>query len=182
MRRKLVLGLTILLFTACASPTSSVLVPIVSGAPTVAILPLEGELGGQAEDLLAIELANRGIGVVERSRVRQVIAIDTDFVASSPDEVKALNSIGKQLGVDFVFSGTVSTDRGPMASYPHVFMTLRLLSIEDGQTRWIGRYGDSMWSSAFSTQGDLKRGVQFIAKEFVTSGGADLITETETGE
>jgi TolB-like protein len=163
---------------ACASPASSVLLPVSPTASSVAILPLEGKLGGQAEDLLALELADKGIGVVERSRTRQVLAIDTDFSPSTQDDVQLLNNVGSQLGVDYVFSGTVSTDQPPLGSYPHVFMTLRLLEVENGQTRWIGKYGDSMWTSAFSTQGDLKRGVKNLVKEFTESGGAALLLQS----
>lgn len=174
--RYIMLG-ALLLVGACASPATSVLLPVSTSTPSVAILPLEGELSGQAEDLLALELAENGVAVVERSRTQQIVAIDTDFTPGSPRDAKLLNEIGAQLGVEFVFSGTVSTDNGPLSSYPHVFMTLRLLETSNGQTRWIGKYGDSMWTSAFSTQGDLKRGVKKLVAEFIDSGGATLLQD-----
>ena len=86
-----------------------------------------------------------------------------------------LSEYGNELGVDYVFVGTTSADQGPLYSYAHVFMTLRLIDVNTGKTRWVGTYGNSLWSSAISTQGDLKRGVRHITKEFISSGASKLL-------
>jgi TolB-like protein len=143
--------------------------------PSVAILPLEGPLGAQAVDLISQELANHGVGVVERARVRANIGIDTDLNPGAPTEASALAQLGAELGVNYLFAGTVSAQDGPLYSFPHVNMTLRLIDVRSGQTRWIGRYGNSLWTSAISQQGDLQRGARDLVTEFIRAGGPALL-------
>lgn len=154
---RLIAAFMLLALAGCAS-TSSTLIPLQAGPPRAAVLPLTGALGEQASDFLSEEFAKNGVAVVETSRLRSVVAVDTDIDPSSPAGASSLKKYGDDLGVPFLFSGTVTSDRGPLSSYEHVYITLRLLDVSSGQTRWIGRYGNPMWSSAFSTQGDLKRG------------------------
>ncbi len=163
------------LVVACASTSSVVVGNMSKETPRVAMVKLEGELGSQAVDFLTEEFIRAGIAVVESARTRQVIAIDTDLADGSPSSVQALNRYGEQLGVSFLFVGTVETDRGPLSSYPHVFITLRLIDVKSGQSRWIGRYGNPMWSSAISTQGDLQQGAKRLVKEFSNAGGKAII-------
>ena len=166
------------MLSACATPsTSSVVLPAASQTHRVAIVGFDGELGDQAVDLISQELALRGIVVVERARTRQLLAIDTDLAAGSPAAVEAVATYGEQLGVRYLFTGTVTTDGSGLASYPHVFITLRLIDVRSGQTRWMGRYGNPNWSSAWSQQGDLQRGARDIVREFVTVGGPAILDE-----
>ena len=90
--------------------------------------------------------------------------------------MQALSSYGEELGVRYLFTGTVSAEGGPLYSFDHVNMTLRLIDVQSGQTRWIGRYGNSMWTSAISTQGDLQRGSKALVAEFISAGGPALLT------
>lgn len=172
-RRQVLTILAAAMLASCAS-TSSMIVPEATGA-RVAIVSLEGPLGSQAVDLLSQELAARGIAVVEAARAREVIGIDTDLSNATPASVQALSSYGEELGVRYLFTGTVSAVGGPLYSFDHVNMTLRLIDVQSGQTRWIGRYGNSMWTSAISTQGDLQRGAKAIVAEFVSAGGPALL-------
>lgn len=172
---RLFLAFSLLSIAGCAS-TSSVVIPASVGAPSVALI-LEGPLGDQAADLISQELAVNGIGVVERARTRQVIGIDTDLNSASPDAAHSLLNYGQQLGVQYFFSGTVSAESGPLYSFPHVNMTLRLIDVRTGQTRWIGRYGNSMWTDAISQQGDLQRGSKHIVREFIRAGGPAVLQE-----
>lgn len=176
MRLGLVVFALTALLAACAS-TSSTTIPRIEGPPRAAVLPLSGELGEQASDLLSQEFARNGVAFVETGRLRSVVAVDTDLSAATPAAVASLKSYGDQLGVPFLFSGTVSTDKGPLSSYPHVFITLRLLEVSTGQTRWLGRYGNAMWTSAWSTQGDLERGATDIVQEFIKAGGPAILRE-----
>lgn len=127
--------------------------------------------------MLSQELARNGVALAEGAKLRTVVAVDTDLSSATPAAVASLKTYGDELGVRFLFSGTVTTDRGPLSSYPHVFMTLRLLEVDSGQTRWIGRYGNAMWSSAWSTQGDLERGAQDLVQEFIRAGGPAILSE-----
>lgn len=172
--RLLLAGLISLLITGCAS-TSSMIIPEASGA-RVAIVALDGPLGAQAVDLISQELATKGIAVVEAARTRDIIGLDTDFSSASPASVQALSSYGDELGVRYLFVGTVSAVSGPLYSFDHVNMTLRLIDVRSGQTRWIGRYGNSLWTSAISTQGDLQRGARAIVSEFISAGGPTLLS------
>jgi TolB-like protein len=176
-RRHAILGLSsLVLQSACASTSSTLLSPTAS-KPNVAILPLHGLLGVQASDLIAQELTTRGIAYVEPARVRQVVTVDTDLSEANITLVDTMRSYGQQLGVKFLLFGTITTDQGPLSSYPHVFITLRLYQVETGSTIWIGRYGNSLWSSAISTQGDLQRGARDLASELVKSGAGQLLVE-----
>lgn len=174
MQIRVLCAILILMLGACAS-TSSTMLPFVEGPPRAAVLPLSGDLGEQAANLLSQEFAKNGVTVIETSRLRTVIAIDTDLSSATPAAVASLKSYGDQLGVPFLFSGTVTTDKGPLSSYPHVFITLRLLDVSTGQTRWIGKYGNPMWTSAWSTQGDLERGASDLVQEFVKVGGPKVL-------
>ena len=165
------------LIVSCAS-TSSMLVEDSSDLdPVVAILTLDGPFGSQAAELLSLELAKKGVVVAERSERLNTISIDTDLSAAAPEKVKFLKSYGEELGVDYVFVGTTSADKGPLYSYAHVFMTLRLIDVNTGKTRWVGNYGNSFWSSAISTQGDLERGVRNLTKEFISSGASKILKD-----
>jgi len=166
-----------LVLVGCASSSSVVLPATSVRAVKVALLPLDGPLGDQAVDLLSQEFAAKGIAVVERGRVVPLLALDTDLSSSSPDAVQNYGRLGDTLGVRYLFAGTVSADQGPLYSYRHVNMTLRLIDVRTGQTRWIGKYGNALWSSAISTQGDLQRGARDLVQEFVRAGGDKLLVD-----
>ncbi len=160
----------------CAS-TSSVVMHQTLGGPKVAILPLEGPLGAQAVDFLSSELGDKGIAVVERAKLIPLIAVDTDLSPTSPAAVQSFARYGEALDVRYLFAGTVSAVPGPLYSYPHVNMTLRLIDVRSGQTVWLGRYGNPLWSSAISTQGDVQRGARDLVAEFVKVGGLALLAK-----
>lgn len=175
MHRNLLIVAVLVVTAGCAS-TSSTVIPITDQrASKMAIVPFEGQYGAQAVDLISQEFAKRNIAVVEGSTVRNLLAIDTDLSETSPNSVTSLQAYGEQLGVRFLFTGTVEAIGGPLYSFDHVKMTMRLIDVSTGQTRWIGNYGNSMWSSAISTQGDLQRGAKHIVKEFDESGADEII-------
>lgn len=162
--------------TLVSCSTSSVLIEDFSDQnPDVAILSLDGPFGAQAAELISLELAKKGVIVAERSEILNSISLDTDLSKASPEKIKMLSKYGDELGVDFVFVGTTSAEQGPLYSFAHVFMTLRLIDVKTGRTKWVGTYGNSFWSSAISTQGDLKRGVRHLTKEFIKSGASKLL-------
>jgi TolB-like protein len=165
----------LMLFVVSCSTTSVVIDDYGSSNPEVAVLTLDGELGSRAAELLSKELAANGVLVAERSERIANLALDTDLSASSPSSIRSLGDYGEQLGVNYLLTGTVSTDRGPLYSFAHVFITVRLIDIDNGQTRWVGEYGNSLWSTAISTEGDLKRGVRHLVKEFISSGAAEIV-------
>ncbi len=169
-----VLGAVVLV--GCASTTSTVISQSPS-PPTAAVLPLEGPLGSQAADLLSAQFAENGVVTVERAKVIPLINIDAGLSSAQPKTVESFSRFGDGLGVHYLFVGTVSAVGGPLYSYAHVNMTLRLIDTRTQQTRWIGRYGNSMWSSAISTQGDLQRGARDLVREFVKSGGPELLRQ-----
>ncbi|WP_374453610.1 hypothetical protein [Phenylobacterium sp.] len=170
-------ALLALTMAGCASTSSVVMQPTRAGAPVVAVLPLDGPLGDQAIDFLSQEFAANGITTVERAKLIPLIAVDTDLSPSSPTAVQTYARYGEALGVRYLFAGTVSADAGPLYSYAHVNMTLRLIDVRTGQTRWLGRYGNPLWSSAISTQGDMQRGARDLVREFIKAGGETLLKD-----
>ena len=170
-----ILILSMLFFASCQS-TSSVLIDDTDKShPDIAVLTFDGNLGSQAAELITQELAAKGVAVAERSERIANLALDTDRSSGSPKTTRLLKNFGDQLGVDYVLTGTVSTDRGPLYSFAHVFITMRLIDINTDGTKWVGNYGNSLWTSAISTQGDLKRGVRHLTKEFIKSGASDYL-------
>lgn len=164
-----------ILLASCAS-TSSVVIPQQTlGAAKMAIVPFEGEFGAQAVDLISQEFAKRQIAVLEGSKLKDIVGLDTDLSEMSPTYATSLSLYGRELGVDYVFTGTVNAVGGPLYSFDHIKMTMRMIDVSTGQTRWIGNYGNAAWTSAISTQGDLTRGARDLVKEFDESGADDLI-------
>jgi TolB-like protein len=144
----------------------------------MAILPLDGPFGDQEADYLSVEFAENGIATVERAKVAPLVAVDVGLRDKQP--VSAVQNYAKYaeaLGVRYLFVGTTSAERAALYSFPHADITLRLIDTRTGQTRWIGRYGNSLWSSAVSTQGDLKLGARNLVKEFVRAGGDKLLSQ-----
>jgi len=162
-----------LLVAGCASTSSVLLNHQASANPTVAILPLDGQLGAQASDLIAEELAREGIPTIDRTRLLFILQ-EQGFRGDMRFDQSSVAQYGKTLGVKKVFSGTVTTSRGPLSSFPHVFITLKVIDVETSQVTWIGRYGDPGGTWAFSTQGDLKRGAKKIVEEFIKVHGKDF--------
>ena len=158
------------LFVSCSS-TSSTLVPASSSAnPAVAVLPLKGALGEQGADLNIEQLALNGIATVERSSIKSLLR-EHGYRGDSRFDQNSIAKYGELLGVSKVFTGTVTAKSGPLYSFDHVNITLKVIDVSTGQVTWIGRYGNSLWSSAISTQGDLQRGTKNIVKEFVKVHG-----------
>lgn len=175
MKIKMLAAVAALGVTGCASTSSVVIPEVATGAAKMAIVPFDGEYGRQASELIALQFAKKGIAVVEGSETFDTFRLDTDLTDAEPERVSALKDYGDKLGVDYVFVGTASALSGPLYSFDHVKMTMRMIDVNTGQTRWIGDYGNSLWTSAISTQGDLDRGAKHIVREFDKSGADDLL-------
>ncbi len=136
----------------------------------IAVMPFAGEYGEQAADFVAEELLMNGFRVVERSRVEQVLR-ELNFSGDPRFDSTTLPAIGRQLGLKEVLVGSISAVGGPLYSYKHVNISLRLVDVETSDVLWVARYGNPMWSSAISTQGDIQRGARHLAREFVNAFG-----------
>jgi TolB-like protein len=139
-------------------------------SPAVAIMPLQGEYGEQAADMIAEQLAIHGLPTIERAQLSAILK-EHNYRESDNFDRSTFSEYGKLLGVKKIFFGTITTIGGPLYSYRHVNMTLKVVDVATGEVTWIGRYGNSMWSSAISTQGDIQRGAKAIVKEFITVHG-----------
>jgi TolB-like protein len=118
--------ITPLLFLVGCVSTSSVLVEHnASKTPTVAIIPLQGEYGQQASDLIAEQLALKGIPTVERAQL-DVVLKEHGFRGNEQFDQTSLAEYGRLLGVKQIFAGTITAVRGPLYSFPHVNITLKL--------------------------------------------------------
>jgi TolB-like protein len=158
---------------SCASTSSVMVHPSDGGPPKIAILPLTGNLGVQASDMIAERLAMEGIATVERGHLDEVMR-EVGFKDNAMFDQSSLPEYGKLLGVKVLLTGSVTSSRGLLSSYAHVFITLKAVDVATGKVTWIGRYGNSKWSSATSTQGDLERGAKDIVREFIKSHGRDF--------
>jgi TolB-like protein len=153
---------------------SSVVVPPIHTAPYVALLPLEGPQGEQTADLLSQALARSGVSVVPRDRLQPLLAVETELDPTAPTAMDAYRRYGAALHVRYILSGRVSARQAPLAAFPHVDIELRLIDVQMGQTRWIGHYGDPIFSRALSAEGDLRQGVGDLADAFTKAAGQGL--------
>ena len=174
--KNLVAAMSLMLAVPACASTSSVTMPErAATSPKLAIVPFKGEHGPQSVDLIAQEFAKRDLATLVGASVISIIGYDIDFADASPNTANLLQRYSEELDVDFVLTGTVEAIGGPLYPFDHVKMTMRLIDVRTGQTRWIGNYGNSIWTPAISTQGDISRGAKQIAKEFDASGADDLV-------
>jgi TolB-like protein len=172
MKHLLVAASFLLAVQACA-PTRSIVIPERPDAPArVAIVPLKGDLGPEAMDRVAEQFAARGIPVREGPSILSVIGYEANITDGSPASIGPMRKYAGDLGVDFLLAGKAETVPGPLFAFDRVRMTLQLIDVQTGETRWIGSYGDTVWAAALNTQTDLVRAAEHIALAF-DEGGAD---------
>lgn len=147
-----------------------------SSETKIAIVPFDGEYGSQTIDLISRELAKIGIPAVQGAEIVQYYrATDMTLSDNDPGTVIARKRYGEELGIDFILTGQVEGVEMPPYGFRRIKMTMKLIDINSGQTRWVGDYGKSLWTSATSTQGDLSRGARHIVKAFDESGADDIV-------
>ena len=175
MKRLLVAASLLLGVQACAQ-TRSITLPERPDAPArLAILPLKGDLGPDAMDEIAEQLAARGIPAREGPPVIRLIGYEANITDGSPTSVVLLREYGRELDVDFILAGSAETVGGPLYTFDRVKMSLRLIDVETGETRWIATYGDTVWAAALNTQTDLARAAEHIVQAFDDGGADDLV-------
>lgn len=171
---KKLLMATIVCLALCGCATSSIkLNRPVGSTPEVAVMPLDGPNGKQASDYITEQLAINGVMPVERAQIDSVLA-EHGYRENKNFDQSTLANYGTMLGVKKLFMGTISEIGGPLCSFPHVNITLKLVDVSTGNVLWVGHYGNSLWTSAISTQGDIQRGAKCIVQEFIKVYGADL--------
>jgi TolB-like protein len=168
--KNIILLITLLFYAGCASTSSVMVNHSLAEKPIIAIMPLEGDYGEQASDLIAEQLALNGIPTIERAQLKTLLR-ENGFKENEMFNQASLPEYGRLLGVKRMFTGTITTVSGPLYSFPHANMTLKVVDVSTGKVIWIGRYGNSMWTSAISTQGDIQRGAKAIVKEFIKVHG-----------
>jgi serine/threonine protein kinase/tetratricopeptide (TPR) repeat protein len=113
----------------------------VTGQRSIAVLPLrvisaDGGTGGSGtgDDYLGIGLADALI--TRLSNVHRFIVRPTSSVLRFRGEAADPLEAGRELGVDFVIDGTVRRSGQTFR------VTAQLLSVEEGSTRWAGRFDE----------------------------------------
>jgi TolB-like protein len=172
-RRTLLLlsSLTLLLSASCATKTTRSLSFRKLSGERIAVMPLSGPHGELAADLINQGLLECGFRVVERSRIDAVFA-ELGFVGDRRFDSSSLPRVGRVLGLREVVVGSISAVGGPLYSYPHANIALRVVDVETGEVLWASRYGNPFWSSAISTQGDVQRGAESLAENLCADFGA----------
>jgi curli biogenesis system outer membrane secretion channel CsgG len=181
MSRLLFTIFSVFFLASCASTTSVIPAAQTAAGALLVVMPLEGEYGTQASDMLAQQLLQEGYRVVERSRIEQVLR-ELGYSRDFRFDASSLPKIGNHLGVHYIIVGsntTMGVQRqlemgGPLYSFDHVNMNLRLVSVSSGEILWAARYGNPMWTSAVSTQGDIQRGAKDLISEFQRTYSARL--------
>lgn len=174
--KHLLVAVSLLLGVQACAQTSSIVIPERPDAPAkLAIVPLKGDLGPEAMDVIARELAARGIPAREGPSVISLIGYEANITDGSPASAGPLREYGDDLGVDFVLAGTAERVVGPLYAYDRAKMTLRLIDVRTGETRWVGNYGDTVWAAALNSQTDLARAAEHIIKALDDSGADDLV-------
>jgi hypothetical protein len=175
MKHPLFAVLLLLGLQACA-PTRSIVIPQTPEAPArLAIVPIRGDLGRKAMDLITAQFLARGIPAREGPPVISLVGYEASLTAGRPAASGPLQKYGDQLGVDFVLVGTAETVGGPLYAFDRVKMTLQLIEVRTGEIRWVGRYGDTVWAAALTTQSDLARAAEHVVQAFDDDGADDLV-------
>ncbi len=115
MKKQLLLP-ALLLLSACATPKVAVNPRSdFSGIKRVAVLSFKGPKGDLAADLMTQSLLEQGADVVERQHLDSVMREQSLSASSSFDPATA-KQLGRLLGVDALFVGTVA-ESTPQSSY-----------------------------------------------------------------
>lgn len=113
---KLLLLPALCLLSACVTPKVAVNPRADFGAiKRVAVLSFNGPRGDLAADLMTQSLLEHGADVVERQRLDSVMR-EQSLTASSAFDPSTARQLGKLLGVDALFVGTVA-ESTPQSSY-----------------------------------------------------------------
>jgi DNA-binding winged helix-turn-helix (wHTH) protein/Flp pilus assembly protein TadD len=130
--------------TESAAPVAS---PSPSGRlDSVAILPFKSLLPGQDNPALELGMADTLIGEISTLPNLRVSPLGTVRRYASPDQdpIRA----GAELGVAAVLEGSIQTQGERLR------VTARLLSVQDGQSLWAGRFDESV-SDVFTIQDSI---------------------------
>ncbi|MCM2266334.1 MAG: CsgG/HfaB family protein [Elusimicrobiales bacterium] len=105
-----------LLLSACTAPKVAVNPRAdFSGIKRVAVLSFSGPKGDLAADVMTQSLLERGADVVERQRLDSVLR-EQSLTASSAFDPATAKQLGRLLGVDALFVGTVA-ESTPQSTY-----------------------------------------------------------------
>jgi curli biogenesis system outer membrane secretion channel CsgG len=115
MKKQLLLP-ALLLLAACATPKVAVNPRAdFSGVKRVAVLSFNGPKGDLAADLMTQSLIEQGADVIERQHLDSVLK-EQSLSSSSAFDPNTAKQLGRLLGVDALFVGTVA-ESTPQSSY-----------------------------------------------------------------
>ena len=105
------------LLAACVSPARVAINPRsdFSAIKRVAVMTFNGPKGELAADMLTQSLIARGADVIERQRFNEVLK-EQSLTSSSAFDPSTVKQLGRLLGVDAIFVGTVA-ESTPQSSY-----------------------------------------------------------------
>ena len=114
--KNILLVLILPFFAACVTPKVAVNPRAnFSAIKRVAVLPFAGARGDLAADLMTQSLLEQGADVIERQHLDSVMR-EQSLTASSAFDPATARQLGKLLGVDALFVGTVA-ESTPQSSY-----------------------------------------------------------------
>lgn len=126
----------------------------------VAVLPLQNNSKDEyaperIRDITITQMLAMGLfDVIDKGVVDSVLREEA-IEPGKPVDRQALRRIGQRLGVEVVALGTIDLSgenrKGSMV-YPEIFITLRLLEVQNGEVIWQGTghgTGDSVWRRLF---------------------------------
>ena len=187
------------LLSACAAPQVAINPRAdFSAIKRVAVLPFAGAQGNLAADMLTQSLIARGADVVERQRLDAVLKEQSRSASPSYDPA-TVAQVGKVLGVDAIFTGTVGESTPPTSyivsgsnesivtnvtqvSGGSVYSEGSVLGVPNSQilsttanvslvARMVdARTGSIMWSASMSYEGfDTTSAMREICESFASS-------------
>ncbi len=124
--------------------------PTVARMPMLAVLPLEN-IGAAAEEYFA-----EGMTDELTSRLAQVSGLALVAPTSSNQykkTTKGISQIAKELGADYLMTGTVRYETQP--SSRRVRITPKLVRASDGRTMWTERYDKPYGSAILDMQSEI---------------------------
>ena len=142
-----------------------------NGVPKrVAVASFTGEspLNLQAAEQFSIGLLNLGFDVVERQHFDKVVK-EFEVQYSGMISEETMQTVGKQLGVEGIFVGSV-TGRSA-GGFVNTFLNMKLVEVKTGKVLWAGSFSDPR---IFALTPDAKTSIIYTTKEALEMFEKDL--------
>lgn len=142
-----------------------------AGVPKrVAVSAFSGEspINLQSADQFSSGLVKLGFDVIERQHFDKVVK-ELEFQHSGIVSDESVQAVGKQLGVEGIFVGSVAGRS--RAGFVNTFVNVKLVEVKTGRTVWAGSFSDPR---ILALTDDVKTSIIYATREALETLEADM--------